>query len=287
MSGEPFAADRTVSGESYAVNRTVSGEPLAADPAVTGQPFNPFSLAGRTVLVTGASSGIGRQTAISCAAMGARLVVTGRDPARLGETCAALQGEGHRSIAADMAEPDGLARVAEEAGVIDGLVNCAGITAMAPFRMTSEKHIRRIHGINFDAPILLTQKLLAAKRIANGASLVYVTSTTAHIGTFATGIYAASKGALIPALRALALEVGAKQKIRANCISPGYVQTPMLDALNAGTASIEANYDLAPLGLGQPEDVANAAVFLLSDASRWITRSTLMVDGGLTVHVSI
>jgi len=257
---------------------------------VSGEPFNPFSLAGRTVLVTGASSGIGRQTAITCAAMGATVVATGRDAARLAETCAALEGQdqrGHRGIAADMAESDGLARVAEEAGVIDGLVNCAGITVMAPFRMTSEKYIRRIHGINFDAPILLTQKLLAGKRIANGASLVYVTSTTAHIGTFATGIYAASKGALIPALRALALEVGAKQKIRANCISPGYVQTPMLDALNAGTASIEANYDLAPLGLGQPEDVANAAVFLLSDASRWITRSTLMVDGGLTVHVSL
>ena len=158
---------------------------------------------------------------------------------------------------------------------------------MAPFRMASEKTIDAVFKTNFQAPVLLTQRLLARRQIANGGSIVFISSTAAHIGTIATSMYAASKGALVPAARALGLEVAGKQKIRVNCISPGYVNTPLLDGINNGVASIKHNYDLAPLGLGEPEDIANAVVFLMADASKWITRSTLIVDGGLTIPVSI
>mgnify|MGYP000086891476 CR=1 FL=1 len=249
--------------------------------------FNPFSLAGMSVLVTGASSGIGRQTAISCADMGARVIITGRDAVRLEETRGRLEGDGHVAVAADLTDAEGLARVVDVAGVVDGVAHCAGISMIAPFRMVSEKAIDAVFKTNFHAPVLLTQRLLAKRQIANGGSIVFISSTTAHIGTIATSMYAASKGALFPAARALGLELATKQKIRVNCISPGYVNTPLLDGINNGAASIEQNYDLAPLGLGEPEDVANAVVFLMAGASKWITRSTLIIDGGLTVPISI
>lgn len=248
--------------------------------------FNPFQLAGKMLLVTGATSGIGRQSAITCAEMGAQVIATGRDGARLAETIAAMPGEGHRGVVADLTREDDLANLAQACEALNGIAHCAGIAAIGPFRMISQKHIREIFGINFDAPILLTQRLLSRQKILRGGSIVFVASSAAHIGTPATSLYAASKGALIPAMRALALEVGAKHQMRVNCISPGYVQTPLLDRLNANVASIEANYDWAPLGLGRPSDVANAIVYFLSDASRWVTRTTLQVDGGLTCRIS-
>jgi len=248
--------------------------------------YNPFQLQGKTLLVTGASSGIGRQTAISCAEMGALIVATGRDAARLEETLGALPGEGHRCIVADLTLEGDLANLVQVCGALNGIAHCAGIAAIGPFRMISQKQIREIFGINFDAPILLTQRLLSRQKILRGGSIVFVASSAAHIGTPATSLYAASKGALIPAMRALALEVAAKHRIRVNCISPGYVQTPLLDRLNENVTSIESNYDWAPLGLGSPADVANAMVYFLSDASRWVTRTTLQVDGGLTCRIS-
>lgn len=249
--------------------------------------FNPFNLAGKSILVTGASSGIGRQTAITCANMGARVVITGRDVARLEDTLSNLEGEGHVAFAADLTDGSAIAALTDKCEVLHGVAHCAGISMMAPFRMASEKTIDAVFKTNFQAPVLLTQRLLARRQIANGGSIVFISSTAAHIGTIATSMYAASKGALVPAARALGLEVAGKQKIRVNCISPGYVNTPLLDGINNGVASIKHNYDLAPLGLGEPEDIANAVVFLMADASKWITRSTLIVDGGLTIPVSI
>lgn len=248
--------------------------------------YDPFQLQGKTLLVTGASSGIGRQTAISCAEMGAQIIATGRDAARLQETLGAMPGQGHSLVVADLISESDRANLVQGCVALNGIAHCAGIAAIGPFRMISEKHIREVFAINFDAPIQLTQRLLAKQKIRRGGSVVFVSSSAAHIGTPATSLYAASKGALIPAMRALALEVGAKHQIRVNCISPGYVQTPLLDRLNTNVASIEANYDWAPLGLGNPSDVANAIVFFLSDASRWVTRTTLQVDGGLTCRIS-
>lgn len=248
--------------------------------------FNPFSLAGKRVMVSGASSGIGRQIAISCAAMGAQLVVTGRDPKRLAETVELLAGDGHQSIAADLQDAEDLARIAAEAGELHGLVHAAGVARLAPFRMISKKHIDEIFSVNLFAPLLLTRTLLAKKRILGGGSIVFIGSVGSHIGPVASTVYAASKAALLGAMRSLAREV-VDQGIRANLIAPGFIRTPMLEQLGAGGAKLEDLIDHVPLGLGEPEDVANAVVFYQSDASRWMTRTFFIIDGGMTAMMSI
>lgn len=247
---------------------------------------DPFSLTGKRILVTGASSGIGRQIAISCAQMGAQLVISGRNVERLAATFTELGGEGHAQITADLSRQEDIDRLTGEAGVVDGVVHAAGISKLAPFRMISRAQLDEIFSGNVYAPMLLTKGLLAKKRIAANGSIVFISALASHVGPLATGAYSASKAALLGAMRTLALEV-VKQGIRANCIAPGYVRTPMLDSLNQGGGSIEEHAKLTPLGLGEPEDIAHAAVFYLSDASRWITRNYFIVDGGLTVPMDI
>lgn len=247
---------------------------------------DPFSLEGKRILVTGASSGIGRQIAIACAQMGAQLVVSGRNGERLAATLAELEGEGHAAVAADLSLQEDIDRLVGDAGVVDGLVHAAGISRLAPFRMISRAQLDEMFSSNVYAPMLLTRGMLAKKRIAANGSILFVSAVASHIGPLASAAYSASKAALLGAMRTLALEV-AKQGIRANCLVPGYVRTPMLDGLNQGGGSIDEHTKLTPLGLGEPEDIAYAAVFHLSDASRWITRNYFVIDGGLTVPMDI
>ncbi|MCS4511201.1 SDR family NAD(P)-dependent oxidoreductase [Xylophilus ampelinus] len=248
---------------------------------------HPFSLQGKRVLVTGASSGLGRAIAIGAAAEGAEVVLTGRDAGRLQETREAMSGEGHLCVPADLTEAEQRNALVRQTGTIHGLVHCAGIAAVRLLRQVDQKFIDQDFGINFDAPILLTQRLLASRQIAQGGSIVFIGSIAAHIGTLASSIYSASKGALKPAGRALALELGPKQKIRVNYVAVSYVETPMLVRLaEQGMGSSMEVHTEPPLGKGTPQDVANSAVFLLADASRWITRATLYVDGGLTCQIS-
>jgi NAD(P)-dependent dehydrogenase (short-subunit alcohol dehydrogenase family) len=239
---------------------------------------NPFSLEGKTVLVTGASSGIGRAVAIAASRMGAKLVLTGRDAGRLAATAALLHAGDAVQFAADLANGDARNAMADVCPPLDGVVFCAGVAAMRPMRMASEDHLRQMLAINYEAPVLLTQRLLARKKINARASLVYVTATAAHLSPVATGAYAGAKAALVSTVRTIASE-HAKARIRANCVAPGYVNTPMYASLD-GVTSFEGNHDLFPLGISEPEDVAHGVVFLLSDASRWVTRSTLNIDGG-------
>ena len=246
-----------------------------------------FSLHGKRVLVTGASSGLGQAVAIGAAAAGAQVVLTGRDSARLEETRAAMTGEGHICVAADLTSAEQRATLVSQAGVIDGLVHSAGTAAVRLFRQIDEDFIHRDFSINLDAPLLLTQQLLAKKQIAQEGSIVFIGSIAAHIGTKGSSIYSASKAALRPAGRALALEVGPKQQIRVNYMAVSYIETPMLKRLaEQGMGGSMATVTEPPLGKGVPEDVANSAVFLLAPASRWITRATLYVDGGLTCQIS-
>ena len=247
---------------------------------------DPFSLAGKRILVTGASSGIGRQTAISCAQMGAQLVISGRNSARLAATFAELDSEGHMEIVADLSRQEDIDRLADEAGTVDGSVHAAGMSKLAPFRLISRTQLDEMFFANVYAPMLLTKAMLAKKRIATKGSIVFISAVASHIGPQASGAYSASKAALLGAVRTLALEV-AKSGIRANCVVPGYVRTPMLDALNQRGGSIDEYTKLTPLGLGQPEDVAYAAIYFLSDASRWVTRDYFIIDGGLTVPMDI
>ncbi|KQR07616.1 MULTISPECIES: SDR family NAD(P)-dependent oxidoreductase [Xanthomonas] len=247
---------------------------------------DPFSLAGKRILVTGASSGIGRQIAISCAELGAHLAISGRDLARLTSTLEVLPGDGHVAIAADLDRQEDIDRLVSEVGVLDGMAHAAGISRLVPLRLVNRTHLDDIFSSNTFAPMLLTRGLLAKKRIAANGSLVFVASVASHIGPMASSAYAASKSALLGMVRSLAQEV-AKSGIRANCIAPGYVRTPLLDGLQGSGGNMEGLFELTPLGMGEPEDVAYAATFLLADASRWITRNYFVVDGGLTVPMDI
>jgi len=235
---------------------------------------SPFSLQGKTILVTGASSGLGRQAAITCAQRGARLVITGRDTARLQETYRQLPGDGHAQIKADLTQATDRDRLALAAGRIDGLLHCAGKQKLCPIRQLSEQIMTEVYAINFLAPVMLTQRLLQASAIAPGGSIVFLLSTAAHTGTAGVGPYSAMKAGLIGIIKCLALEV-AKRKVRVNGISPSAVVTPIWDA-----GHLEDQKARHPLGLGMPEDVANAAVYFLSDASRWVTGTSLVMDGG-------
>lgn len=213
-------------------------------------------------------------------------MVTGRNAERLSSTYQALAGNRHLAIAADLTKPEDLSALVAEAGPINGVVHAAGISKLVPLRMLKQAHLDEMFAHNTYAPVLLTKELLAKRKMQAGSSIVFVSAVASHIGPLASSAYSASKGALLGAMRSLGLEV-AKQGIRANCIAPGYVRTPMLDGLASGGVDTEEYANLAPLGMGEPQDVAHAAVFYLSDASRWITRNYFIVDGGLTVPMDV
>ncbi len=249
-------------------------------------PFNPFSLTGKRVLVSGASSGLGKAIALSCARMGSELIVTGRDAQRLEVTLSELQAISelpHQAVLADLtvaSERDAL--VAALSASLQGVVHSAGISRLCPARMVTEAHLREVQSTNVDAPVLLTQALLKRNLIAADGAILFIASIAAHIGVAGVGAYSASKAALIAYSRCLAMEV-IKRRIRVNCLSPALVDTPLLDATAQVVGSLEAERANYPLGFGQPDDVANAAIFLLSGASRWITGTSLVMDGGLTI----
>lgn len=247
---------------------------------------NPFSLADRRILVTGATSGLGHSIALTCARMGAEVIGVGRDGARLANTqeaLAAISSKAHRTIRADLTQAtDRGAVIAELEGAVHGVVHSAGISRLSPVRMLTEQHLREVQAINVDAPMMLTQGLLKRNLVAADGSIVFIASIAAHIGVPGVAAYSGTKAALIAMTRCLAMEV-VKRRIRANCLSPALVETPLLDATATMVGSMDEERKAYPLGFGKPDDVANAAVFLLSNASRWITGTTIVMDGGLTI----
>jgi NAD(P)-dependent dehydrogenase (short-subunit alcohol dehydrogenase family) len=244
---------------------------------------SPFSLEGKRILVTGASSGIGAATARLCARMGAGVIACGRDAQRLGQVVEALAGSGHAAIAGDLTDAADRQVLIDAVPVLDGVVFSAGIASLVPVRMVSQRHLDAVFAINFNAPILLTQALLAKRKIAQGGSLVYVTSAAQHWAFSGSAIYAGTKAALTAAVRTIAAE-HAKQGIRANCVSPGYVATPMLDGLQS-TMSMTGAKEQAALGTIEADDVAGGIAYLLAPASRWVSRASLVIDAGLSLHV--
>lgn len=250
--------------------------------------FNPFSLKDKRILITGANSGIGYEIAMTCARMGAEIIGVGRDIARLQKTQVDLNAISelpHTTICADLTQVDDREKlVSNLGGQIHGVVHSAGISRLSPVRMLTVAHLNEVQSINVDAPMLLTQALLKKNLIAQESSIVFISSIAAHIGVPGVAAYSGTKAALIAMMRCLSMEV-VKRKIRANCLSPSLVQTPLFESMveMSGTASMEQQRGNHPLGFGKPEDVANATVFLLSGASRWITGTTIVLDGGLTV----
>ena len=245
--------------------------------------YNPFSLEGKTILVTGAAGGIGRATSIECAKLGAKLVLTDINETGLTETKALLEGEGHECISADLTSQEALDDLVSRLPMLDGFVSNAGVTKPTPVKMISKDALERIMSINTYGPIYLTQRLLKKKKFNANASLVFTVSI-GGVYTTAPGnaMYGASKGALQVFVRNVALE-GAP-RIRCNSVNPGMVNTNL-----AGRAYSDEDkakdMETYPLKrYGEPRDVAVAIVYLLSDASSWVTGHSLIIDGGKTLY---
>ena len=247
--------------------------------------INPFSLEGKTILVTGASSGIGRATAIACSQMGATVVVTGRNEQRLKETFDALEGEGHMQIVADIASDKQIDALVEQLPTLHGLVNNAGITETCPTQFIKRDKLEKVMEVNTIAPILLTQKILKKKKIVKGSSIVFTCSIS---GTCVCGggnvLYSASKGAIHGFMRNAALDLAAKG-IRVNDVCPGMIDTHILDAGTIGEEELKLEAQKYPMKrFGKPEEVAYGIVYLLSDASSFCTGSSIVMDGGFTLQ---
>lgn len=240
---------------------------------------NSFSLQGKTILVTGASSGIGRAIAIACSQQGANVVLNGRNQERLQATFEALSGEGHQIIAADLVDTAQRQALAEQVPVLDGVVHCAGIGSRVLCKMLEEQDVNRVMQANFEAPVLLQAQLLREKKIAKEASIVFIASAAATMPSVGNAIYSASKAAIIAYAKCLAQEL-ANRKIRVNCISPAMVWTDLalVGATEEQLREAEQNYPLKRYA--QPEDITGAAIYLLSNASSWVTGSNMELTGG-------
>lgn len=245
--------------------------------------YNPYSLQGKTILVTGASSGIGQSVAIECSKMGATVVITGRNKDRLQETYDMLEGAGHIQIPADLSSYSEIQKLVDECPKVDGVSHNAGIAKIIPVKRISQENLEEIVGTNAFGPILLTQLLVRNKKINNKGSIVFTSSLSGvYCVHYGESMYAASKGALSGFAKGAALELAA-QGIRVNCVNPSIIQTNIFK--NEGEIISDEqmqekiqNYPLKRLGV--TTDVSWAHVFFLSDASSWITGINLPIDGG-------
>ena len=249
-----------------------------------GVAYNPFSLEGKTILVTGASSGIGKATAIECSRMGAKVVITGRNEERLNETFNSLEGDGHIQILADLSNEDDIQRLVNEIPVLNGCVNNAGYNIMSVIQFIKKDNLDHIMNVNLTAPIMLTHLLVKSKKIAKDSSIVFTSSISARgRNSVGNSMYSATKGGLSSFMKNAALELAAK-RIRCNAVLPGMVETPLKEGKsNITEEQWEINRQLYPLKrFGKPEEIAYGIIYLLSDASAWVTGTELVIDGGMT-----
>jgi len=239
-----------------------------------------FSLTDKNILITGASSGIGKSIAIECAGMGANLFITGRNKEKLDETFSLLKGKGHLSIVADLNKEDGIEKICNGIKSLDGIVHCAGIMKHSLCKDIEEEDFL-IMDTNFKAPVMLQKHLLGYKKIKKEASVVFIASLAAKSPSVGNAMYNASKGALISYSKVLALEL-APRKIRVNCICPAMVLTDLITSdgcINKDDIkSMQLEYPLKRYG--DPKDIAYLAVYLLSDTSEWMTGSCIDITGG-------
>ncbi len=251
--------------------------------------FNPMDLAGKCILVTGASSGIGREVAILLSELGARVVVSGRNQERLAQTLAALSGEGHLAAPFDLGAVEGIGDwvkgLVKQTGPLDGLVHSAGARYTVPLKVERIARVDEVMRVNFTSAVMLAKAFRQAGCSSRDSSIVFLSSVTAFQGEPGTAVYAASKAALTGLTKSLAMEF-AGDRVRVNCVAPACVKSEMLERLRdmltpEQYAAVEAMH---PLGLGEPRDVANAVAFLLAGTGRWITGSVMVVDGGYSAR---
>jgi len=247
--------------------------------------MNPFSLEGKTILVTGAASGMGRATALAAAGLGARVIATDINEKGLAEILKLLEGDSHSLITADLTNEDDVRNLVESSPVLNGLALCAGIARMCPFKLLEKEEMDKVFSINFFGPVVLTQKLVKASKIASGGSIVFISSVDGnrivHSGNSA---YAASKGAIASMAKNMAIDLSPK-KIRVNCILPATTDTPLIHTPNVTQEDLDNIVKQFPLKrLGKPEDIADGIIYLLSDASSWVTGTDLVIDGGYTLQ---
>ncbi|MCK9181595.1 MAG: SDR family oxidoreductase [Fibrobacteraceae bacterium] len=241
---------------------------------------NLFSLENKDILVTGASSGIGRAIAVLCSQSGATVYITARREDKLDETLSLMAGTSNKKIIADLSKNENIDDLIEQLPKIDGVVHCAGIGSRVLCKSVTREEIDKVMGVNFIVPVMLQTTLLAKKKLNKGSSIVFIASYGANSPAIANSIYSASKGAIISYANCLALEV-APRGIRVNCISPAMVWTDLIvkDGIDAET--LKEDEKKYPLGrYGKPEDIAPLAVYLLSDSSSWMTTTNVKITGG-------
>jgi 3-oxoacyl-[acyl-carrier protein] reductase len=254
-----------------------------------GATTNPMDLTGRSILVTGATSGIGRETAILLSRLGARLALVARDRGRLDGVAEGLEGSGHLVEPIDLSDTETIAarvkEIGKRAGGLHGLVHAAGVHSMQPLRTLEPADLDLVMRVNVSSAVQLARGFRHKETVAAPAGVVFLASVVAQVGQPMVSAYAASKGAIVALTKSLALEL-AREGIRVNCVAPSLVRTAMTEKIlrdldGPQIASIESMH---PLGIGEPRDVANAIAFLLADTGRWITGTTLAVDGGYTAQ---
>ncbi len=245
--------------------------------------YNPYALTGKTILITGASSGLGACTAIECSKSGATLIISGRNEERLNNTFKQLLGQGHTQYLLDLTGKENIDELVKILPQLDGLALCAGITKTIPVKFISNENIDEIFQTNIISSMQLIQKLLKHRKINKGGSIVFVSSISTTYADKGNSIYASSKGAMNSFSKVLALELAAQQ-ITSNCIQPGFVPTRMLEDGTVTEEQLLEEKKRYPLGFGEPTDIANGIMYFLSNAAKWVTGTVLTIDGGITLR---
>ena len=246
--------------------------------------YNPFSLEGKTILLTGASSGIGQETAIQCSKLRAKLIITARNEERLKKTLSQLDGEGHQMIIAELTSPADVEELVNKVDKLDGIVLCAGKAMTSPFMFNTRDKYDEVFNINYFAPVELLRMLLKKKKVNKKSSVVFVSSIGGVMGySLGNSIYGATKASIHSTMKFCAKELAAKG-IRVNSVNPGMVNTPLIGGGSISEEQYKTDMERYPLKrYGEPEDIAYGIIYLLSDASSWVTGHSLVIDGGITI----
>jgi NAD(P)-dependent dehydrogenase (short-subunit alcohol dehydrogenase family) len=249
-----------------------------------------FSIKGKSALITGASSGIGKEVSIMLSSFGAKVIIVGRNEKRLQQTYNLLHADtqtNHESIVCDLSEESNIKELVGKIESADCVVHCAGMGRYIPLKFYNKTVFSEFYNVNLFAPLLLTKELVKNRKIKNNGSIIFISSVMSIVGAKANGVYASTKSALIGATKSIALEL-ASNRIRVNCISPALVNTPLLDSGidKGGISKLEYESDLIkhPLGIGEPSDISNLCLFLMCDESGWITGTNIVIDGGYTLQ---